>query len=83
MKAVVMAGTLAVGTASIGGVAYVATHPLEQEVMQETENSETEEEYEYEEEEYECPECGEKITIDMTTCPSCGIELSFEYEDEE
>jgi len=44
MKAVVMAGTLAVGTASIGGVAYVATHPLEQEVMQETENSETEEE---------------------------------------
>ena len=48
-----------------------------------TENSETEEEYEYEEEEYECPECGEKITIDMTTCPSCGIELSFEYEDEE
>jgi len=53
----------------------------EQEVV--TENSETEEEYEYEEEEYECPECGEKITIDMTTCPSCGIELSFEYEDEE
>lgn len=35
------------------------------------------------EEEYECPECGGKITIDMTTCPSCGIGLSFEYEDEE
>lgn len=34
-------------------------------------------------EEYECPECGGKITIDMTTCPSCGIGLSFEYEDEE
>ncbi len=36
-----------------------------------------------EEEDYECPECGAKITIDMTTCPNCGIGLSFEYEDEE
>jgi len=34
-------------------------------------------------EEYECPECGAKITTDMTTCPNCGIGLSFEYEDEE
>ena len=34
-------------------------------------------------EEYECPECGAPITIDMTTCPNCGIGLSFEYEDEE
>jgi N utilization substance protein A len=33
-------------------------------------------------EEYECPECGAKITIDMTSCPNCGIGLSFEYEDE-
>jgi len=33
--------------------------------------------------EYECPECGAKITVEMTTCPSCGIGLSFEYEDEE
>ena len=33
-------------------------------------------------EEYECPECGEKITVDMTNCPSCGIGLSFEYEEE-
>ncbi|MCL2809037.1 MAG: transcription termination factor NusA [Treponema sp.] len=36
-----------------------------------------------ESEEYECPECGSKITVDMTTCPSCGIGLSFEYEEEE
>lgn len=36
-----------------------------------------------EEEEYFCPECGAKITIDMTACPNCGVELSFEYEDEE
>ncbi len=34
-------------------------------------------------EQYECPECGAPITIDMTTCPNCGIGLSFEYEDEE
>jgi N utilization substance protein A len=33
-------------------------------------------------EEYECPECGAKITLDMTSCPKCGIGLSFEYEDE-
>jgi len=36
-----------------------------------------------ESEEYECPECGAKITEDMTHCPSCGIGLSFEYEEEE
>jgi N utilization substance protein A len=33
-------------------------------------------------EEYECPECGAKITLDMTNCPNCGIGLSFEYEEE-
>ena len=38
---------------------------------------ETEEEY------YECPECGARITLDMTTCPNCGIGLSFEFEDGE
>ena len=31
---------------------------------------------------YECPECGAPITVDMTSCPNCGIGLSFEYEDE-
>jgi N utilization substance protein A len=36
-----------------------------------------------EQEEYECPECGAKITLDMTVCPNCGIGLSFEYEDED
>ena len=35
-----------------------------------------------EEEEYFCPECGAKITLDMTKCPSCGVEFEFE-EDEE
>jgi N utilization substance protein A len=33
-------------------------------------------------EEYECPECGAKITVNMTNCPNCGIGLSFEFEDE-
>ena len=46
------------------------------------EEDEEEEEEGEEEEEYECPECGAKITVDMTTCPSCGIGLSFEYEEE-
>ncbi|QQO08191.1 transcription termination factor NusA [Breznakiella homolactica] len=34
-------------------------------------------------EEYECPECGAKITTDMSNCPNCGIGLSFEYEEDE
>jgi N utilization substance protein A len=37
--------------------------------------------FEDELEEYECPECGAKITVDMTNCPNCGIGLSFEFED--
>ena len=35
-----------------------------------------------EEEEYFCPECGAKITLDMTQCPKCGVEFEFK-EDEE
>lgn len=41
------------------------------------------EEYGDEEEVFECPDCGARITLDMTSCPNCGIGLSFEYEDEE
>ena len=37
---------------------------------------------EAEEEEYFCPECGAKITLDMTQCPNCGVEFEF-AEDEE
>src|SRR5574344_2636100 len=33
------------------------------------------------EEEYFCPECGARITLDMTRCPKCGVEFEFE-EDE-
>jgi N utilization substance protein A len=39
------------------------------------------EEKQEETEVYECPECGAKITVDMTHCPNCGIGLSFEYEE--
>ena len=34
--------------------------------------------YDDEEEEYFCPECGAKITLDMTKCPKCGVEFEFE-----
>lgn len=34
------------------------------------------------EEEYFCPECGAKITLGMTHCPKCGVEIEFK-EDEE
>ena len=34
------------------------------------------------EEEYFCPECGAKITLDMTHCPSCGVEFEFEEDGE-
>jgi N utilization substance protein A len=61
------------------------------EIVEEDEGAETEDESadageeaaaEPEAEEYECPECGAKITVDMTVCPNCGIGLSFEYEEE-
>jgi N utilization substance protein A len=58
----------------------------EEEEADDTAEEETEQEEESgtgeEPEEYECPECGAKITVDMTNCPKCGIGLSFEYEEE-
>ena len=56
-------------------VEFVEEEVETEEVVETTDDSE--EEY------YECPECGAKITTDMTTCPNCGIGLSFEYEEEE
>lgn len=29
-------------------------------------------------EEYECPNCHEKLTLDMTKCPKCGAAIEFE-----
>lgn len=65
-----------------GAMPEVESEPVEAEADEEQASAEEAEEI-AEDEEYECPECGGKITIDMTTCPSCGIGLSFEYEDEE
>ncbi len=44
----------------------------------ETEPAAEEEPKQEEEEEYFCPECGAKITLDMTKCPECGVEFEFE-----
>ncbi len=52
-----------------------------EETTQESQSENTEEDGS-EEEEYFCPECGAKITLDMTHCPNCGIEFEFK-EDEE
>jgi len=62
---------------------YVEIVEEENEYEEEEVKSEEPNEKSAEVEEYECPECGAKITVDMTTCPSCGIGLSFEYEEEE
>ncbi|MCR4823173.1 MAG: transcription termination factor NusA [Treponema sp.] len=55
---------------------------VEEEADESEEASQEEAPAESEEEEYFCPECGAKITLDMTHCPSCGVEFEFE-EDEE
>ncbi|MEI6873769.1 MAG: transcription termination/antitermination protein NusA, partial [Spirochaetota bacterium] len=34
-------------------------------------------------EEYQCPDCGAAVTPEMSHCASCGVELSFEYEDDQ
>ncbi len=44
---------------------------------------ETEEEVDADSEEYTCPDCGTAVTPDMKNCPSCGVELSFEYSDDQ
>jgi len=54
----------------------------EADASEDEETQEEEAEAGEETEEYECPECGAKITVDMTNCPNCGIGLSFEYEEE-
>jgi N utilization substance protein A len=54
-----------------------------EETAEETEEEVDDEEEDEAPEEYECPECGAKITTDMTSCPNCGIGLSFEYEEDQ
>ncbi len=47
-----------------------------------TEESQAEAEGE-EEEFYECPNCGAKITEEMSKCEKCGVELVFKEDEEE
>lgn len=47
-------------------------------VEDDSEKAEEEKPEQEEEEEYFCPECGAKITLDMTKCPKCGVEFEFE-----
>lgn len=68
---------------SLDVVDEVPVTPATADAVEESGISTQAEEVVAEKEEYECPECGAPITIDMTTCPNCGIGLSFEYEDEE
>jgi transcription termination/antitermination protein NusA len=51
----------------------------EEEVTEALDSEETDEGDEL----YECPDCGHPITIDMTSCPNCGVGLSFEIQEEE
>ena len=51
----------------------------EEESEEETEESDDDSDAE----EYECPECGSRITVNMTACPNCGVGLSFEEEDDD
>ena len=56
---------------------------VEEDAQEETEGqTEVQQEAAEQEEEYFCPECGAKITLDMTCCPQCGVEFEF-TEDEE
>lgn len=52
------------------------------EIVEENEDSQNLQSEAETEEEYFCPECGERITLDMTVCPKCGCEFEFS-EDEE
>ncbi len=53
------------------------------EVIEEGESEPEEGEDRALDEEYQYPDCGAKVTPEMSHCPSCGVELSFEYEDGE
>ena len=54
----------------------------ETETSADEDSTSTNEDDTQDEEEYFCPECGAKITLEMTHCPNCGVEFEF-TEDEE
>ncbi len=55
----------------------------ETDFVEDQQEQESTEEDGVDEETYECPECGGDITISMTSCPNCGVGLSFEIGEEE
>lgn len=68
----------------IDSVCEIIDEPAESENAEAAQGSADSDAAEDEEQiEFECPECGARVTEDMTVCPNCGVELSFEYEEEE
>lgn len=68
----------------IDSVCEIIDEPAESENAEAAQGSASSDAAEDEEQiEFECPECGARVTEDMTVCPNCGVELSFEYEEEE
>ncbi|MBQ4498450.1 MAG: transcription termination/antitermination protein NusA [Spirochaetaceae bacterium] len=68
----------------IDSVCEIIDEPAESENAEAAQGSAASDAAEDEEQiEFECPECGARVTEDMTVCPNCGVELSFEYEEEE
>lgn len=63
-------------------VEFVDEESTQEEKPNTESTSKVSEQEDSEEEEYTCPECGAKITLDMTQCPNCGVEFEF-TEDEE
>lgn len=66
----------AVNTIINQNVEFVDENEASAEKTEETSESDSDEE------EYFCPECGAKITLDMTHCPKCGVEFEFEEDAE-
>ena len=64
-------------------IEIVETDEVETSGQDDVENNSDEIDEEEEIETFECPECQQEITIDMQTCPHCGVGLSFEVEEVE
>ena len=73
---------IVVGDKNLPNVEFKPRTAENAELVPATEAAATEETTEDDEEEYFCPECGAKITLEMTHCPNCGVEFEF-TEDEE
>ncbi len=72
-----LAGRSGLSLADLAAVQSIIEENIE--IVQE----DSEESVEEGEESYTCPDCGASVTPDMMHCPSCGVELSFEYGDDQ